>query len=258
MELMSLLNQYNVPLSKAERALFSGLNTSSSTRSDAYYDQQVKRLADARQALQRMPDKQSSDRQSKAEKIKMLKDRLKMLKQMIPFMSAAAAKSLKAELKQIAAQIGALKEAGTSSATPFGGTAITTASPDNSTATTSDSAAQAEATATEANAEVVTESSATAQQTATGEESNEAKDKPTGVTGTSYLEQANQSKAESAAHRAEQEELERLHQLYQSVKNMLERKLQKPHDPATQAALQLQAYQEAAETMQGTAVSIRG
>ncbi len=255
MELMSLLNQYNVPLSKAERALFSGLNTSSSTRSDAYYDQQVKRLADARQALQRMPDKQSSDRQSKAEKIKMLKDRLKMLKQMIPFMSAAAAKSLKAELKQIAAQIGALKEAGTSSATPFGGTAATTASPDNSTATATDSATQVEATATEANPEVVTESSATAQQTATGEESNEAKDK---ANGTSYLEQANQSKAESAAHRAEQEELERLHQLYQSVKNMLERKLQKPHDPATQAALQLQAYQDAAESMPSTAVSIRG
>jgi len=255
---MSLLNQYNVPLSKAERALFSGLNTSGSTRSDAYYDQQVKRLADTRQALQRMPDKKTSDRQSTAEKIKMLKDRLKMLKQMIPFMSAAAAKSLKAELKQIAAQISSLKEAGAGSASPFGGTATTTTSPDNSTATATDSTAQTEAAATETTPEAIPESSDPAQQTETGEESNEAKDKATGATGTSYLEQANQSKAESAANRAEQEELEKLHQLYQSVKNILERKLQKPHDPATQAALQLQAYQDAAETMQSTAVSIRG
>lgn len=262
MQLTDLLSQYNVPLTKAERSFFSGLDTSNSTHSGAYYEQQVKRLADTRQALQQLPDKKSSDRQSKSEKIKMLKDRLKMLKQMIPFMSASAAKSLKAELKQIAAQISSLKEGGSSSGGLFSSSATATASSGSSTDAAAASAAQVEATTadatTEAASEVVTESSDAAQQTEAGEASGEAKDKETSATGNSYLDQANQSKNESAANRAEKEELEKLQQLYQAVKNMLERKLQKPHDPATQAALQLQAYQDAAETMQSTAVSIRG
>jgi len=52
--------------------------------------------------------------------------------------------------------------------------------------------------------------------------------------------------------------LEKLKQLYQAVKNMLERKLQKPDDPATQAALQMQAYQAAAEVIRESGVSIKG
>lgn len=249
MELMSLLNRYNVPLSKTERAFFKGIDRTGSSQTDAHYEQQIKRLADAREALKQMPDKKTSDRQSKAEKIKMLKERLKMLKQMIPFMSASAAKSLKAELKQIAAQIGALKD-GSGGLATAAGTSI-------EAATATGSAGQAEAATAEAAAETAPDSSNT-QQPETGSETDEAKDKDSSDKGNSALERANQSKAENAADRADQEELEKLKQLFQSVKQMLERKLQKPNDPGTQAALQLQAYQAAAEAIREATVSLKG
>jgi len=251
MELMSLLNQYNVPLTKTERAFFKGIGSAGASRTDAYYEQQVKRLADTREALKQLPDKKTSDRQSKVEKIKMLKDRLRMLKQMIPFMSASSAKSLRAELKQIAAQIGALKD----SSGGIGGTEALTGS-NTQVSTDTASSGKAEAAAAEATAEAA-ESSDT-EQPGTGSDAGEAKNEASSDKGSNYLEQANQSKSESAADRADKEELEKLKQLFQSVKQMLERKLQKPNDPATQTALQMQAYQAAEEAIREAGVSIKG
>lgn len=248
---MSLLNQYNIPLTKAERAFFKGISSAGASRTDAYYEQHIKRLADTREALKQLPDKKTSDRQSKADKIKILKDRLKMLKQMIPFMSASSAKSLKAELKQIAAQIGALKDSSGGS----GGTEVLTVS-NTQEPTATDSTGETEAVAAEATAEAA-ESSDT-EQPVTGSDADEAKGEAASDKGSNYLEQANQSKSESAADRADKEELEKLKQLFQSVKQMLERKLQKPNDPATQTALQMQAYQAAEEAIREAGVSIKG
>lgn len=248
---MSLINQYNIPLTKAERAFFKDISSAGASRTDAYYEQQVKRLADTREALKQLPDKKTSDRQSKADKIKMLKDRLKMLKQMIPFMSASSAKSLKAELKQIAAQIGALKD----SSGGIGGSETLTGS-NTQEPTTTDSTGETEAAAAEATAETAANSDA--QQSESDSKTDETKTKDAADTGSNYLEQANQSKSESAADRADKEELEKLKQLFQSVKQMLERKLQKPNDPATQTALQIQAYQAAAETIQEASISTKG
>lgn len=261
MELTSLLKQYNVPLTSSERSLVSGLKSSStnSTRTEDYYEQQLKRLADAREVLKQLPDKNTSDRQRRSEKAKILKERLRMLKQMIPFMSASAAKSLKAELRQIAAQIAALGDSGGSGGLSSGSGAEAAATSSATSGTATDSATQAEAATVEATAEVAVESSDTEQQSEADGESAEAKDEDTAATENSALEQANQSKSESAADRAEKEELEKLKQLYQAVKNMLERKLQNPHDPATDASLQMQAYQAASETlMSSRAVSVKG
>lgn len=262
MELTALLKQYNLPLTGTERALVNGLKSNSSSRPDGYYEQQLKQLADAREALKRLPDKKTSDRQKKSEKIKMLKDRLKMLKQMIPFMSPSAAKSLKAELKQIAAQIASLKDDSGSGGAVFSGSSDSAAGATVASSDAAGTAAEADAAATEAG--VVTEAAEAssdtedAENTDAGEKTGEPKDTETANAANSYQEQANQSKAESAADRAEKEELEKLKQLYQAVKNMLERKLQRPDDPATQAALQIQAYHAASEIISSSAVSIKG
>jgi excinuclease UvrABC ATPase subunit len=258
MELSSLFTKYNVPLSKAERALFSDLKSGGTSRSDEYYEQQIKRLAETREALKQLPDKKRSDRQSRSEKAKMLKERLKMLKQMIPFMSASAAKSLKSELKQIAAQIASLSDSNGSGGLSSGSGPEAAATSSATVNATTDSATQAEAATAEVATEAAVESSDTEQQSEKDGEPAEAKDKDATATENSALEQANQSKSESAADRAEKEELEKLKQLYQAVKNMLERKLQKPDDPATQAALQMQAYQAAAEVIRESGVSIKG
>ena len=262
MELTALLKQYNLPLTSNERALVNGLKSNSSSRPDEYYEQQLKRLADAREALKRLPDKKTSDRQKKSEKIKMLKERLKMLKQMIPFMSPSAAKSLKAELKQIAAQIASLKDDGGSGGAQFSSGSDSAAG--STVAATAAAGTSAEADTAAAEASAVSEAAETtlassdAEGVEAAEEAGASKDTETTNAATSYQEQANQSKAESAANRAEKEELEKLKQLYQAVKNMLERKLQRPDDPGTQAALQIQAYQAASEILSSSAVSVKG
>ena len=262
MELIAMLKQYNLPLTSTERALVNGLKSGSSSRPDGYYEQQLKRLADAREALKRLPDKKSSDRQSKSEKAKMLKDRLKMLKQMFPFMSPAAAKSLKAERQQIAAQIASRKDDGGSGGAVFSSGSDSAAGATVASSDAAGTAAEADAAAIEVS--VVTEAAEAgsdtedAENTDAGEKTGEPKDTEAAGTADNYLQQANQSKAESAADRAEKEELEKLKQLYQTVKNMLERKLQRPDDPGTQAALQIQAYQAASEVISSSAVSVKG
>ena len=272
MELSSLFKQYNVPLSKSERQLISGLNSTSTSRSDEYYDQQIKRLADARETLKSLPDKKTSDRQSKAEKAKALKERLKMLKQMIPFMSAAAAKSLKAELKQIAAQISALKDGG-GSGDPF--SAGTTATAETQVAATDESASGEASTATVA-AEGVESTQQTEAASATSDEASVAtvakeednsKQQDTSVTDSSTTttrsdadkEQAAKTKAENDQDRALKDSIEELKRLLKTVQSMLQRKLQQSDDKGGQQSdlsLQLQAYLVLPEN--GTALNVKG
>lgn len=109
MELSAVINKYDLPLTRAERNLVARLPASASALSEDQYDRRMKELQIARDVLSRLPDRQTSERRSKMEKAAMLKERLKMLRQMIPFMSSSAAKSLKSEMKQIAAQLASLE-----------------------------------------------------------------------------------------------------------------------------------------------------
>lgn len=264
MQLSALLNSYNIPLTKAERSFFAGLSTDGSRRSDAYYEQQVKQLAETKEALRQLPDQKSSERQNRTEKMKMLKERLKMLKQMIPFMSASAAKALKAELQQIAAQIGALKDG--SGGSPLGALSDATAAPAAAMETSGDMSAPVSGDTTaggvtedaEPVSDTTVESGDQGGKAEADEASDTSKNTEEAAKDTSALDQAKQNSAESAADRAEKEELDKLKQLYEAVKQALERKLQKPDDPVTQAALQLQAYQEAAATLAGGSISVAG
>ena len=121
MELSAITKEYDVPLTRSERNLVSQLPTGTSSVSEDRYKQLMKTLADDRVAVAQLPDRQMSERQRRSEKAAMLKERLKMLRQMMPFLSASAAKSLKSEMKQIAAQIASLSggsSAGAGSTTP--------------------------------------------------------------------------------------------------------------------------------------------
>lgn len=129
MELSAITKEYNVPLTRSERNLVSQLPTDLSATSDDRYTQQMKTLADARELVAQLPDKQASERQRRAEKAAILKERLKILRQMIPFLSPTAAKSLKSEMKQIAAQIASLGGGGGAG----GGAAVPTAEADAAT-----------------------------------------------------------------------------------------------------------------------------
>lgn len=108
MELSAITKEYNVPLTRSERKLVSQLPTDPSATSADRYRQQMKTLADTRAAVAHLPDRQASERQRRSEKAAILKERLKMLRQMMPFLSPSAAKSLKSEMRQIAAQIASL------------------------------------------------------------------------------------------------------------------------------------------------------
>ncbi len=108
MELSAVVNKYDVPLTRTERSLVGQIPDGTSTVSDDRYDQQMKVLVAAREALKQLPDRKTMERQSKMDKAGMLKDRLKMLRQMIQFMSPGAVKSLIVEMKQISAQITSL------------------------------------------------------------------------------------------------------------------------------------------------------
>lgn len=129
MELSAITKEYDVPLTRSERKLVSQLPTDMSISSEDRYRQQIKALADARAVVTQLPDKQASERQRRAEKAAILKERLKILRQMIPFLSPSAAKSLKSEMRQIAAQIASLS--GGSGA--GGGAAVPTAEADAAT-----------------------------------------------------------------------------------------------------------------------------
>lgn len=104
MEMSVIVKEYNVPLTRAENNLVGHLSGAASDVTE----QRMKALAAARDVLKQLPDRQSSERSRRMEKAAMLKERLKMLKQMLPFLSPSAAKSLKSEMKQIAGQIASL------------------------------------------------------------------------------------------------------------------------------------------------------
>jgi leucyl-tRNA synthetase len=108
MELSALVKEYNLPLTRAESNLVSQLPTGTSEISSDQYDQRIKSLAAARDLLNQLPDRQTLERRSRMEKAAMLKERLKILRQMIAFLTPSAAKSLKSEMKQIASQIASL------------------------------------------------------------------------------------------------------------------------------------------------------
>jgi hypothetical protein len=104
MQLSAVFSKYNVPLTKAESNLIGNLSGETPELSD----KSLKELAAARDVLKQMPDRQTSERRSRMGKAAMLKERLKMLRQMLHFLSPAAAKSLKSEMKQIAGEIASL------------------------------------------------------------------------------------------------------------------------------------------------------
>lgn len=104
MELTAIVKEYNLPLTRSESNLVDRLPGATSEQSE----QRMKALAAARDVLKQLPDRQTSERSRRMEKAAMLKERLKMLKQMLPFLSPSAAKSLKSEMKQIAGQIASL------------------------------------------------------------------------------------------------------------------------------------------------------
>jgi hypothetical protein len=119
MELLAIVKDYNLSLSRSEKSLVDLLPGSTSEQTE----QRMKMLAEARDVLKQLPDRQTSERRSRMEKAAMLKERLKMLKQMLPFLSPSAAKSLKSEMKQIAGQIATLSGG---SGGGSGGTTFTT------------------------------------------------------------------------------------------------------------------------------------
>ncbi len=111
MELSAIINKYDLPLTRSERNLVAALPVSASAQSADQYDQRMKALADAREIIKQMPDRETVERQVNMEKAGMLKERLKRLRQMIPYMSPAAAKAAMTEMKQIAAQLASLEGA---------------------------------------------------------------------------------------------------------------------------------------------------
>ena len=260
MQLAALLQSIGVPLNAPEAKLIGNLNQNLTKSAQERYEKQLKTIADQRTLIQQMPDQKSVDRQKRAEKAKMLKERLQMLKQMIPFMSASAAKSLKAELRQIAAEISALANSGSKGELTTGNTGLTTIATATSAATESvDSASvQAEADSPEAVEASASEEDSTEPQSETDQKENSNENSDAEDAKNKILEQVANNATENANNRKEKEDLEKLQQLLQSVKSLLERKLKQRNAPAHHASSHMQAYQEAAIMFSQTAVSIQG
>ncbi|BCS53819.1 hypothetical protein [Geobacter sp. SVR] len=248
MELSRIVQQYAPALNQSERGLVSALDDAPSSVAAERYEQQIKALADARTIIKQMPDKKSADRQNKAEKIRMLKERLKMLKQMIPFMSPAAAKSLKAELQQIAAQLSSLAADG-SGGTGGTGELVTGVSGDSGTMT---AVAQTGASEAADAGEGAAVEDAPAGEDAAVDDDGQQPEETAGETG-------NGEPARTAGgSRQMQEEMEELKRLYRSVRNMVQRKLQQAGDkggPLPNGPPPLQAYAPLPEA--GSTVRIR-
>lgn len=81
---------------------------STSTAFPALTERQMKELIASRDLLKQLPDRKTTERQARLEKIQMLRDRLKLLRKMIAFLSPSSTKTLAAEIKQIASQLAAL------------------------------------------------------------------------------------------------------------------------------------------------------
>lgn len=245
MELSAIINHYNVPLTRAERTLVSSLKSGSTSRTDDYSEQQLENLADSRALLKSLPDRKNTDQQNKAEKIRMLKERLKMLKQMIPFMSPSAAKALKAELKQIASQMASLKaEGGVSAAVGREGGVPMAAQADTTEVATSGEETTAAATDGDINPED--------QEQATPDTPSVSPDAD------QDREHAAKSRAEHEQERALNEAVEDLKRLYRTVRAMVQRKLQQVGDkgePVAGLPTQMQAFLTPPDS--GTSLTIK-
>lgn len=196
MQLSAIVKEYDVPLTRAERDLVTQLGPGVSTLSEEQYEKRMKALVSAREALKRLPDKKESERQRRMEKAQRLKERLKMLRQMMPFISPSAAKSLKAEMKQIAAQLASLDAGGSTGSTIMPPTEVPTLD---------------------------------TQEAAAGNQVEDTRDGSNGggekYHAVSVLVQENQSKSdESSGNRQLKETVEELKALYKSVLAALKRK----------------------------------
>lgn len=239
MQLPIVVQQHAPLLAQPEHALPATVLAISSSVSQERYEEQMKALTEARELLKQLPDRKSSERRDRSEKAQMLKERLRMLKQMIPFMSPAAAKSLKMELKQIAAQLASL-----GAGTPGGSVDL------SSPAVTVTAAGQAALPAVSYGAvsEAATADAAPENGAQQQEEPDENRDQPN----------TGGDAAEKEQDRQLRESLEELKQLYRSVRNMVQRKLQQAGDkgePAPELPPQLQAYLALPES--GAVVTIK-
>ena len=87
-------------------------------------ERQMKDLIASRDLVKQLPDRKTTERQARLEKAQMLRERLRLLKQMLAFLSPKSTKSLAAEIKQIAAQLAAVGDGGGGSSSAVdGGTA---------------------------------------------------------------------------------------------------------------------------------------
>lgn len=112
MNLSTIVKEFSLPLTRPERNLVSRIDADTSALSEDRYEKLFKELAAAREVTAQLPDRQTTERQNRLEKANRLKERLKQLRQMIPFLSPSTAKALKAEMKQIAAQLASLDSEG--------------------------------------------------------------------------------------------------------------------------------------------------
>lgn len=208
MELSAIIKANNLTLTRPESDLVARLSPGISAGAGDLYDQRMKALAAARDLLKQLPDRKTLERQRNMEKAAMLKDRLKMLRQMIPFMSPSAVKSLNAEMKQIAAQLASLAgESGGGS----GGSMPATAAP------------AAEAPESASNAETAP---GTAQVNETDQGNDGAREKQHASSGTAMQVDGVKGGVSNAEDRQLKETVEELKSLYNTVLAALKRKRQ--------------------------------
>ncbi len=98
----------------------SAVQTGASTASSALTERQMKDLIASQEMAKQLPDRKTTERQARLEKIQRLRDRLKLLRQMMAFLSPKSMKSLAAEIKQIASQLATLGDGGGGGGLPSG------------------------------------------------------------------------------------------------------------------------------------------
>lgn len=240
MELSAIVKEYNVPLTRSERNLVSQLDTGASATSEDRYKQQMKELASAREIAKQLPDRQTSERQSKMARAAMLKERLKMLRQMIPFLSPSAAKSLKAEMQQIAAQVASLGGGGS------GGTGSVVAA----------TAETPSAESSESGNKVESPQDTAAQSDGTPQGADEAQQEQPASSGGSAQGHTQKSSADTTDDRQLNETVEELKSLYKAVMAALKRKQQAGRGGGQQADLSptLRAYAATPDSTESIAV----
>lgn len=212
MELTTVVQRNIISLTQSRQTMGTSVSAKSTTITDERYKQQMKALDDANAFLKQVPDKKSADRKDKTEKISMLRERLKMLKQMIPFMSPSAVKSLKSELRQIASQLSSLSNDG------VGGDNIDVKIPTDSNKV-EDSAKTDTPEETDKAKDTVARDAKTDEQTSARE-----KDKDKDSSDSDKLAKI------ASENQQIQEEMEELKRLYRLVRVMVQRKLQQAND----------------------------